>query len=137
MSERDKKAYDLAAEVVKQILGLSTAIVAVTATLLKDVIPISVPYSWTLIVAAWVLLIVSIGYGLSSLRWLTTKMYGPDDVRLPSLNDNDIVSSARWHVRAFVSALVLIVLFGLVEVGGTAFGFTKTPPRKSEDCRCR
>jgi hypothetical protein len=45
MSERDKKAYDLAADTVKQILGLSTAIVALTATLLKDLVPARLPFS--------------------------------------------------------------------------------------------
>lgn len=118
MSERDKKAYELAAEVVKQILGLSTAIVAISATLFKDVIPMHVPFSWIAIIGAWVLLILSIVYGISTLRWLTTKMYGPDDVRLPSLADIDIATNARLHVRSFVAALVLLAIFGVIEIAG-------------------
>jgi len=136
MSERDKKAYDLAADTVKQILGLSTAIVALTATLLKDVVPARLPISWVVIMIAWSLLLVSIGYGIQTLRWLTTKMYGPDDVRLPSIADEDITKSASRHIRAFVAALVLLALFGAIEVGGAAFGIGKPLRKDKPDCCC-
>lgn len=118
MSDRDKKAYELAADVVKQILGLATAIVAVTATLLKDVISVHVPLSWTVIVGAWTLLIISIGFGIRTLQWLATNMWGPDDVRLPQLNDANLVRAARIHVATFVVALILLAIFGMIELLG-------------------
>jgi hypothetical protein len=136
MSERDKKAYDLAAEVVKQILGLSTAIVGISATLLKTVLPVRLPLSVVVIVAAWTSLIISIVYGISTLRWLTTKMFGPDDVRLPSLADPDIVKSARVHIATFVTALILLALFGAIEIGGGVLGFSKAKD-KSVAGSCR
>lgn len=136
MMERDKKAYELAAETVKQILALATAVLALTVTLQKEILPGHLRYTWCILLVSWICFLASIAFGIQTLRWLVTKMYGPDDVRMPAIGDPDIARAAKWHVFSFLAGLIVLILFAMVHIANAAAGPPPTPPVQKQCCCC-
>lgn len=114
MDERTKKAFDFAQDATKQLLTLSTGIVALTITFSKEFIG-NVPFSARpFAIWAWAVFVVSVVCGVWTLLSLTGELdrgsgdgvYGWN-VRLPSL----------IQVVTFLTALTLTVIFGVLATG--------------------
>lgn len=122
MDEARKKAFDLAAEVHKQLITLATAIITITISFSKDVFgggqnPIA------LVKIAWVLYLASILFGIMSLMAITGTL--DEDRRLrdggfPSLKDGSIRRLARIHVISFLLATLFIISYGFMARMGAA-----------------
>jgi hypothetical protein len=106
LSERTRTAFAFAQEEAKQLITLSTAVTALTITFLKDVSGEG-PNGW--LIAAWFLYIVCIVAGVATLMTLSGNL---EKRELPSVYEKNTAVFAGAQVIAFVSATLLVVVFG-------------------------
>ena len=115
MDERTKKSFDFAADSTKQLIALSTGILALTITFSENVIGVVASPGLAPLVWAWLLYLLSIFFGVWTLLALTGTLGRPDgepsiyalNVRLPSL----------LQILSFLAATVMIVIAGINSVG--------------------
>ena len=122
MDERRKKAFDFAQETSKQLLTLATAVIGLTVTFGKDFIGNVSGFPRTLVVACWVLMLVSILCGLCTLMALTGTLEPQNPEQAagePSINGSNVKLPAIAQVLTFLFALVAAVTFGLVARPGS------------------
>ena len=71
MQEYQKKAFDFAADLTKQLITLATGIIALTVTFSKDIFGgANSRYMW-LLVLTWIVYLISVFFGLATLSALT------------------------------------------------------------------
>jgi hypothetical protein len=92
MDENKKMAFDAALDLVKQLITLASAILALTATFLKDVLAVfrgkdaALPHPhWTLYVT-WILMLLSILFGLLAHGAITGTL---DKINLKAENNSE------------------------------------------------
>jgi hypothetical protein len=71
MKENEKKAFDFAADVTKQLITLSTAIITITITFSKDIINFADNSAKNYLLLAWILFIATVFFGIWTLMALT------------------------------------------------------------------
>ncbi|WP_026838321.1 hypothetical protein [Gillisia sp. JM1] len=121
MEERIKKAFDFAADATKQLITLSTAIIALTITFSKDIIGAANIGNSSSIFTAWILLIVSVIFGILTLLALTGNLQPMkkndaevenNNVRPVDINNNNIRLFSGIQILTFIAALFFTVYFG-------------------------
>ncbi|MEL7980179.1 hypothetical protein E0L35_05905 [Halomonas sp. ATBC28] len=85
MEEKTQKAFDFAADLVKQLITLSTAIIALTVTFAKDIFAENGDCFSGWLVAAWITYFLSIIFGVWALMALTGTLDPPKN-KSPSLS---------------------------------------------------
>jgi hypothetical protein len=103
-----ESAFSFAQEVTKQLITLSTAIIALTITFQKDVTSEAPKSAHALLEIAWVLYIVSLAFGILTLMSLTSNLAGSS----PSINATDTRIVSALQIIVFVAALGFTVAFG-------------------------
>ncbi|MBN2828564.1 MAG: hypothetical protein JXQ26_11265 [Tissierellales bacterium] len=123
MEENQKKAFDFAADLTKQLITLSTAIVTLTVTFSKDIIggiDDSIRY---LLLLSWVAFIISIILGILTLMALTGNL---DPIPKTKAKDNEVTENkpiltitsknvtgtSKLQVYTFLIALILTCSYG-------------------------
>lgn len=117
-----EKAFDLATDTVKQLLTLSTGIIALTITFSKDFLGLSpgagldVPARWVISIA-WVLYLGSIGFGVWAFMALTGELQPDQDLkRLPSIRETNVTFPVFMQILTFFVATIFIVIFGAMTI---------------------
>lgn len=103
-------------DVSKQVVTLSTAIITVTLAFSKDIVGAAKLTSgdrW-LVGGAWGLLVVSIVAGVWCMYAATASIENGDTGSSVSVYDSNVAIPMGIQQIAFVLALVLIVIFGVV-----------------------
>lgn len=128
MEENQKKAFDFAADLTKQLITLSTAIITLTVTFSKDIVG-GVNHSLLyLLIGTWATYILSILLGLSTLGALTgnldpksKKVKGTDGkvTETPvaptlTITSDNVTSTSKWQVFTFILALILTCVYGFL-----------------------
>lgn len=134
VTESVKKAFDFASETTKQLLTLSTGIIALTITFAKDIL-ISVPFSAKVfLMLAWIVYVFSLLFGLLTLMALTGELQPPppkevaaaadaekDDKaangaepRIPSIWAPSIKVASVLQILTFLLATVFVVVSGVL-----------------------
>jgi len=113
METRLQKAFDFAQEATKQLIGLSTGIIALTITFLGDVADSG---SVAFLQAAWVLYLVSVILGILTLLTLAGNLERPTDGDNPTIYGTNIRTLAIGQVLSFAAALGLTLIFGFTAV---------------------
>jgi hypothetical protein len=103
LSEQRKAAFDYASDSTKQLITLATGIIAVSITFSTDVIGNTTAHRWAL-VAAWIVYVVSIVFGVWALLALTGTL------ELES-GDETVAPSTAVQIIAFVTATGLLVVY--------------------------
>ena len=122
------KAVDLTAEIVKQMIALSTAVIAFTATFSKDIVQTRAASYAGILLAAWIAFLLCIVIGvIGTLGGLTQTLR---EGRL------DFGTSVTWPLRAqglvFFLALVLMIVYAAcITLGGGAAGATDKKPEST------
>ena len=102
--DRSKKAFDIATEAVKQVITLSTGVLALTITFSKDLLPSTTSHDTKLIlVAAWVFYLLAIVSGVATLQLITGE-----------ISTEDSPSVGRFAVRFPAIAMIVFFWFGIV-----------------------
>ncbi len=112
LDPRIDKAFAFAQESTKQLLTLSTAVLALTLAFLKDVADKDAP-RW-IISVAWIGYVVSIVFGIATLMTLAGNLEGKNnDSAQPSIYEGNTRALAALQVVTFILALIFTVWFGI------------------------
>jgi hypothetical protein len=116
VNARDK-AFDFANDTTKQLLTLSTAVLTLTITFLKDVLGGSATtvQKW-LLAASWGLFLVSIAAGLVTMMALTGELEPKSGSVDPSIRARTVVIASGTQVITFFVGTLLILAFGVAAV---------------------
>jgi hypothetical protein len=114
MEENQKKAFDFAADLTKQLITLATAVLAFTVTFAKDN-PGGSYQKWLLVIS-WIMLLLSIGFGIMTLMALTGNLDPKSDAndqnkKLPilTINSPNVLGTARLQVLFFLLGIIFTV----------------------------
>lgn len=131
MQENEKKAFDFAADLTKQLIGLCTGIIALTIAFSKDFITKASGEGSSILFVAWGSFILSIFFGIVTLMTLTGHLMpkkdkakitsadqsGSDRLNIsdgknkaPSIYEPNIRLWSIAQVITFILALVLTVI---------------------------
>ena len=112
MNKSDEKAFDFAADVTKQLITLASAILTITITFSKDTPAEARVWAF----AAWIIFIVSIGFGILVLQSLTAELQPKVPLASGSKTPSVWNGAARFfsmlQIVAFLIAVALTVNFG-------------------------
>ena len=109
--DRLKRALDLHTELTKQLLTLSTGILAVTVTFAKDILGALPLWATAPLLLAWVIYLASIWYGVETLRAAITNL-DPSVGGKVTPTDPAIVAHSKRQIETFLAALALTISFG-------------------------
>lgn len=114
--KNSEKAFDFAADVSKQLITLSTAIITVTITFSKDVLEGGVENRYWLL-AAWVAFIITIMCGIWTLMALTGSLEPiSNNENGTSINGKNVRLPAILQVLSFIVALSLTITYGFKSI---------------------
>lgn len=121
MTEQEKKAFDFAADTVKQLITLATGIIALTITFSKDILGPSMLIDSTLIIISWILFIFSILFGIISLMALTGTLQPTQNntVVAPNIYSKNVRFPSIAQVSFFVLGLICTVIFGGISMSNS------------------
>jgi len=123
--ERGTKAVDFAADVVKQLLTLSTGILALTITFATEIVG-DRETPTALLGISWVVYILSMLFGLWALFAMTGELEqlprGNDQVEEPSIRGRNVTLPAVLQIVTFLAATAFIASYGVAALGA--------PPRE-------
>jgi hypothetical protein len=116
MEEQVKKAFDFAADLVKQLISLATGIIALTITFSKDFLQsTSAPSARPFAMIAWSFFVMSILCGIWALMSLTGTLdqkCGSEPVPVTIRGANVVIPSAL-QILFFVGGLVMTIVFAV------------------------
>lgn len=120
--DNKEKAFDFAAESTKQLITLSTAIIALTVTFSKDVIGAINPVAKHLLSFSWVAFILSIVFGVWTMLSLTGTLDPMQQSSAASstnasqqntsINGKNIRLPSILQILLFLIGLILSIVFG-------------------------
>jgi hypothetical protein len=117
MNDQTKLAFEFASELSKQLITLSTGILALTITFTKDIVGVA-GKPIRLLLFSWVLYLVSIFFGIWSLMALTGSL-APLEIIDPKLEpaiDFNVRLPSSLQVITFIFSTALIIWFGWVSL---------------------
>lgn len=126
IEEHQKKAFDFAVDLTKQLITLSTAIITLTVTFSKDIIGMVDNANRYLLLLSWIFFLVSILLGLLSLMALTGNLDPmPKKQKEPNgtitetkpapnftITSSNITGTQQWQVWTFLIAIIITCVYG-------------------------
>lgn len=109
MNEDQRKAYDFAADAAKQIISLSTAIIAVSVTLAGDKLKNG---SSTMLTVTWGLFLLAIFFGI----WMLLGLTGNMAKSAPDIYSTNIRLPWFLQISCFLLALIMTIRVGWYSV---------------------
>lgn len=144
MSETLKKAFDFSQDSTKQLIALSTGVLALTITFFKDFAGGGSPTSKTLIAVAWLFYLVTIVAGALHLYALTAELDPSEEATTnPTIYSGTPRVTAGIQQIAFIVALVITAIAGAVALASghssapSQSGTPATVQRSIESLRAR
>jgi hypothetical protein len=121
MATWPERAFDLVTEITKQVLTLSTGIIAITITFVKDFASHASPTAKDLLAWSWFIYAVSILFGMLTLMasagvQAKATSHGAGGSPPPSINASNIRLLGGIQLLAFFIAIVLTVIAGALAV---------------------
>jgi hypothetical protein len=122
MDERRKKALDFASDLAKQLITLSTGILAITITFSKDIVKSpSTPRAATItMLLAWGIYLFSIIFGIWTLMALTGELEPRTDpngtAHEPTTKGSNVFWPTVLQIGSFLVATFMVILFGILSV---------------------
>ncbi|MDQ3986134.1 MAG: hypothetical protein M3280_06505 [Actinomycetota bacterium] len=116
MDAKLEKAFDFAQDTTKQLITLSSAILALTITFVTELVGDVEGWPKYFVGASWILNIVSIVCGLLTLMALTAELEPKDPSTsppMPSIRSSSVVSTAVFQVITFLAATTALVIFAI------------------------
>lgn len=106
LDEKTKKQFDFATDLVKQLITLSTGVLALTITFLHDILGNA--EAPTSLLVAWVLYVSSIPLGIVAMMALTAEL----TAEKPSILSLFISIPASLQTLTFLAGTIAILVFG-------------------------
>jgi hypothetical protein len=112
LDESKKKAFDFSQDSAKQLITLSTAVLALTITFFKDFAASADSYSKSLMAVSWLFYLISIVSGALHLYSLTAELDPDDASRVPTIYGGTARATAGVQQIAFIGGLVITTAAG-------------------------
>src|SRR5271166_2016851 len=116
LGERIKEAFDFASDTTKQLITLSTGVIALTITFAHDIVGYVGLGPRVVLVVAWFIYLLSIVCGAWTLLALTGTLEpteGIDQAPAASIRASNIVIPSMGQVITFLVATLLTIVFGV------------------------
>jgi len=114
LDEATKKAFDFASETTKQLLTLSTGIIALTITFSKDFVHQLPAMAVSFLVWAWLAYLLSIVFGIWTLMALTgTLQPSSGEAARLTIWGKNVTRPASFQILSFLAGLALTICFGI------------------------
>lgn len=108
LDARRSKSFDFAQELTKQLITLSTGIIALTITFRKDIVGANGDGETALLEIAWIALILCIVFGVGVLMTLAGNL----ESKAPTIYASNTKMFATAQVLTFIGGVALIVAYG-------------------------
>ncbi len=125
---RAMKAFDFASDAVKQVLALSTGVLAFTITFMKDFIGHATWPAQVVLVLAWSCYFLSVVGGIWTLYALSGSLGTARTGESPSIYGSNITVPAKMQYSFFLLALLLTLVFGVITVTTGTFSQPAAAP---------
>ncbi len=115
MEKQKEKAFDFAADSTKQLIGLSTAILALSVTFSKDIIGSASRAAQSSLSIAWTVFIVSIVFGIFTMLAMTgvlDPMKPAANTPEGSINSKTIRVLSMVQIFTFLAGVIMVGVFG-------------------------
>lgn len=120
MNDRRKLAFGFAQDATKQLIALSTGVIALTITFFHDFAAHAGSASRVLMAISWTFYILSILFGLIALLAMTGSLEPkPDQNVEPSIRGGNVTYPAMAQILLFFLAITLTVIAGVVALQST------------------
>lgn len=116
MDEHAKYAFTSATDICKQFITLATGVLALEVTFLKDIATKATNGDVWLLESSWVLLAISILFGLWTLMALTGTAAQPNPPQAKSVYGANIRLPMFLQTLSFLLGMVLSMAFGMVSI---------------------
>jgi hypothetical protein len=113
MNPRTDKSFQFAQDTTKQLMTLSTGIIALTITFSRDVVKNPSVSGHSLLLWALGAFLFSTVCGVVTLMALTGNLVGAADDKEPSIYARDVRIPSMLQALSFAAALALTLLYGL------------------------
>ena len=126
MDEQKKQAFVFAQDTTKQLITLSTGIIALTITFSKDVLGTSSLFQQSLLVWSWLSFLLSVVLGVWTLLALTgtlepeeivatkkTSEENENQTSQPTIRGRNVTLPSLLQIITFLIGLAFIVWFGI------------------------
>jgi hypothetical protein len=120
MTTEVQKAFDFAADLVKQLITLSTGLIALTVTFQKDIFVHAQPSAACLLVASWIALMLSVICGVWALMALTGTLdplgHNGEDMPTISIQGGNCRLPTGLQVVCFLSGIGLAIAYAVISL---------------------
>ena len=113
MEEQRKLAFDFARDTTKQLITLSTVIIAFTVTFAKDFLGTPDCFGRNLVVVSWVSFLVSVIFGVWALLALTGTLEPEEVEGGASIRGKNVTIPSILQIISFLIGLGFTVWFGV------------------------
>jgi len=116
MNPKIEKSFDFAADLVKQLITLSTAVIAITITFAKDIIGVASSGNNFLLVSAWVSFFLTILFGVWALMALTgtlEPLSNKSEINPPSIRGLNCTLPITFQILSFLIAIGLTITYAV------------------------
>ncbi|MFD1796644.1 hypothetical protein FQV27_13085 [Paracoccus aurantiacus] len=111
MLEEERKSFDFAADLIKQVLTLSSAIIAVTVSAAKFLFASASADVFQVMFISWASFIVCILFGFFAYMSLTGELARPKIPGAPHIYTGKIRFFMTIHLLAFFIGIIFVALF--------------------------
>ncbi|GJL78273.1 MAG: hypothetical protein NPINA01_12620 [Nitrospinaceae bacterium] len=113
MQEQRKLAFDFARDTTKQLITLSTVIIAFTVTFSKDFLGTPDDFGRSLVVVSWISFLVSVIFGVWTLLALTGTLEPEGEGNEASIRGKNVTLPSLLQIICFLVGLGFTVWFGV------------------------
>lgn len=113
MQDQVKLAFDFARDTTKQLITLSTAIIAFTVTFAKDFLGETDDFGRLLVIVSWVSFLVSVIFGVWTLLALTGTLESENENEKISIRGRNVTVPSLLQIISFLVGLCFTVWFSV------------------------
>lgn len=116
MDEQIKLAFTFASDLSKQLITLSTGILAITIAFTKDIVKRVSAFGAFVLAAAWFFYLLSVICGIWVLMALTGTLAPLEHTISPLSLGENIRRPSAYQIFSFLIATLLIIIYGIISI---------------------
>lgn len=116
MTNWAERAFDVVVDITKQVLTLSTGVVALSVTFLTDVASDASAAARFVLASSWISFILAVALGIMTLMAAAgvQREAGADGAPEPSIDAPNLRLLGAWQLIAFALGLLLMLVAGIM-----------------------
>lgn len=111
-----EKAFDFANDLTKQLISLSTGIIALTITFSTNIISAETGEFNRWIISAWIMFLFSIFFGVWTLMALTGTLEPKHGAAKPSIRGINVILPSQLQILTFIVGMALTIIYATLAI---------------------